>query len=938
MTATKLFNVRENRYEYVGDDVLDQAIRSGGYRLPAGQKIVMYDADGNAYDADNRTDFSKLSNFTFETNFRKENRERLEVAAEQPLLATAAAAARGATFGLSDVAADALGYAEKFKALKEANPVASTLGEVGGVLASTVALPGGGLVGGAAKAGQATASLAERAIASSVVKGAAEAGATTLAKDIAKRTAHKALTSGAGGFVEGSLYGLGQTISEAALGDPKEAAEHLVSNIGFSGLINGAFMGVGGAFGALTRRLPPGVSEAEFKATSEAVGSLRTTLNDTFQKAADEIATKPGLESKLGELIADGVSKVLPVTDETKAYLKSAFSDVEQGRKYLDFLDNAPEALQRVSETMEKMVRSTEQSSKFLAFQVRRESIARMPTQYAQNVEAGKQLADQAVKRIDQAINTIKTNKGAYDAPLAKELKLLRDEFAAKLLPQVDEAGKSIGGLTDNVQLMNEMNGVWRKIFDTKKFYSETPVSVMTPKVKRSATLMDNLYKDVVDLTFNEKVFSPQVAAENREISQMIAEQMGSFRELKSKFFTKRLIEGKKTEVFDPDKFTRFIKSDEAKRILQNDIFENYMVTSAKTMKMAEKFGVQEALFKEASGTIEDTFNAIREMKELKAAAQAIASLESYTGKSLQKTLAMGTLGAVLGGGPLAAIGTAVGFVVDNPLQTLRYVNKAQQQIIDNKSYINGALRRFMNLPKATTEGISSFGDAKPIVKGLAGFSVPRSLRLSATAAYDPDSDQPLSLEQVLTQPTDLTVTRVAERHQQLNGVLPNVSVQMGAQVFNAVEFLKSKMPTDPSTRFEVIPLEKDYIIPPAQRSKFERYVESINDPAGTIAKLADGTLTAEHVEALQVVYPSLYAETQRTVLEMLSEKPRMTFKQKVQLGLFMQVPTMPAYDPTVFASIQGQYALVEQQEQGMKVPQTLGQNMQTSFDRAVTR
>jgi hypothetical protein len=160
----------------------------------------------------------------------------------------------------------------------------------------------------------------------------------------------------------------------------------------------------------------------------------------------------------------------------------------------------------------------------------------------------------------------------------------------------------------------------------------------------------------------------------------------------------------------------------------------------------------------------------------------------------------------------------------------------------------------------------------------------------------------------------------------------------MGAQVFNAVEFLKSKMPTDPSTRFEVIPLEKDYIIPPAQRSKFERYVESINDPAGTIAKLADGTLTAEHVEALQAVYPSLYAETQRTVLEMLSEKPRMTFKQKVQLGLFMQVPTMPAYDPTVFASIQGQYALVEQQEQAMKVPQTLGQNQKTSFERAVTR
>jgi uncharacterized protein YbbC (DUF1343 family) len=99
-----------------------------------------------------------------------------------------------------------------------------------------------------------------------------------------------------------------------------------------------------------------------------------------------------------------------------------------------------------------------------------------------------------------------------------------------------------------------------------------------------------------------------------------------------------------------------------------------------------------------------------------------------------------------------------------------------------------------------------------------------------------------------------------------------------------------------------------------------------------------DGTLTGEHVEALQVVYPRMYAEAQRTVMEMLGEKKSLTFKQKVQLGLFMQAPTMPAYDPTIFASIQTQYALVDQEEQVRKVPQTLGQNLKTSFDRAATR
>lgn len=960
MTATKLFNVRENRYEYVGDDQLDSALRSASYRLPAGSTIRMLDAEGNAYDADNRTNFADLSDFRFETNYLKENRERLERAAEQPLLAAGAAALRGATFGLSDVAAASLGIADEVKALKEANPVASTMGEIGGTIASAIALPGGGLVGGAAKAGQVTASLAERALASSVVKGAAEVGATTLSKDIAKRVAHKALTSGAGGFVEGSLYGLGQTMSEAALGDPKEAAEHLISNVGFSGLLNGSFMSVGGAFSALTRKFPPGVSEAEAKATLESVGSFKSALNQTVKETEEQIAKTPELASKAGELIAQSISKILPVSDETAGYLKSAFSDPATGKMYLDFLDNAPEAIQKVSETMERMVRTTEQASKFLAVQGRRESIARMPTQYAQNIEAGVDLAKSTLAEIDSVIKHVSKHPGDYDSAIKRELKILRDNFEKKAFAKtVTEAEKeAIGALgervvkkvakeevvpqfKDNIELMNSMNDLWRDIFQQKKFYTEKIEGTLPAKDKRSRKVLEDLYNKVVDNTFNEKVFGPQVAQENRDISKMVAEQMGMFKDFQKKFFIERYVNGQKTKVFSPDKFSQFIKSDEAKRILQNDIFENYMVTSSKTLKMAQNLNIQDALFKEASGVVDETITAIREMKELKAAVQAIASLEAHTGKATQKTLLMSILGSSLGGPMGAAVSGAIGYTLDNPVQTLRFVNRAQQQIIDNKSFINRSLEKFMGMPKATAQSVAELSDFTPVKRpGLQGFSVPKVLRLGAIQAMEADSKEPLSLEQVLVQPTETTVERVTAMHTQLNGVLPNVSTQMGAQTYNAVEFLKSKMPKDPTTRYDVMPLSKEYVIPPVQRAKFERYVEAINDPAAAIAKLSDGTMTAEHVEALQAVYPALYAETQRTVLEMLAQKPKLTFRQKVQLGLFMQAPTMPAYDPTIFASIQGQYALAgaEEGQKGMKVPQDLGQSLTPGFQQALTR
>lgn len=956
MSSTKLFNVRDNRYENVGDDQLDGALRSGMYRLPAGQSIRVFDSTGQEYDADNRTNFQALTDYKFETNFLRENRKLAEEAAEQPLLAAGAAALRGATFGLSDVAADALGYAQKFKALKEANPVASTIGEIGGTIASAIALPGGGLVGGAAKVGQVGASLAERAIAGAVVKGAAEAGASTLAKDIAKRTAAKALTSGTAGFVEGSLYGVGQTISEAALGDPKEAAENLVSNMGLAGLVNGSFMAAGGAFGAIVnRKIPPGMTKAEYLETQQAVSSLRSGLNQAEKEVSEQIAAKPNIVSKAGELYLKTLEKFVPLSDDTKAILKPIFEDPAEAKALVDFMDNAPEALQQVSETMNRMVRTTEQSSKFLAVQGRRESISRMPTAYAENVKAGEDIARQTLKELDRISAKLK-NTDLYDAEARREIRNIRDKFEKRVFTRATKEGEeeAIGALgeivkrkvskeqlvpkfANNVELMNEMNSVWRDIFQQKKKYSDLIFEKQTAKGKRTIDALEDIYSKVVDNTFNENVFSPQVAQENREISKMIADQMGVYKDFKNKFFTKRSIEGQRTEVFDPDKFSRFVRSDEAKRILQNDIFENYMATSAKTMKLAEKFGIQEQLFQEAGGVIDDTISSISDIKRLKTAMTALGALESHTGKSLQKTLLFGTAANVLGGPLGAAAGATIGYAVDNPVQILRYLNQAQGMIIDNKSLLNRGIEKFVNLKKATAEGIIEMGE--PISKkGLQGMSVPKTIRLGTMQAIDPESDEPVSLEQILTAPTENSVERIMYKHSELAQVMPAVTAQMGAQAYAAIEFLKTKMPKDPNTQFSLLPEKVTFTIPASQRSKFERYVEAINDPSSLVKRMSEGTLTQEHVEALQAVYPSLYTDIQRTVVELLAEKKDLNFKQKLQLGLLMQVPTMPAYDPTVFASIQTQYAIAQQEEAQKKVPQTLGQNLKTSFDRAATR
>lgn len=934
MTTTKLFNVKANRYEIIGDNELDSALRSGQFRIPAGQTIRMQDAEGNQYDADNRTDFSQLQDFSFESGYGRDIRQRAERAATDPFerfQAGVEAVGRGATFGLSDAAINALGYAEEAKLRKEANPVLSTIGEIGGAVGSAFLLPFGGLTGGAAKLGQMTTSVAEQQLAKTVLA----TGATTLAKDIAKRSAYTAITKGAGGFVEGSLYGLGQTVSEAALGDPKEAAENLIGNMTFSGLVDGVIMGSTGALGAaFAKRIPPGMSKAEFDKAQRSVTDFQRAFNEAEKAVGDQLEQTPKLASKVGETYLKTLEKFVPLSDETKSILRPLFTDPEQGKALVDFMNNPSEALQVVSEQMNKMVRTTEQASKFLAVQGRRESIRRMPTRYAQNTEAGMELANEVVSDLDKFVKTIKKSTD-FDKSAAKEIELIKQNFASKFGKVTDPLTGTFTQkqFADNIELMNELNDVWRQIYQVKQPYDDKLFQRMSLKGKRTSKKLDDLYNKVVKSTFNDNVFSPAVAQENREISEMIAKHMASSKAFQQKFFSTTIKGGKQTRVFDSDKFGKFIRSDELKKVMQNDIFEEFMVSSADTLNKAKRFNIEEELFKEAGGVIDETIDSIANMKKLKTAMGALGALESHTGKSMQKTLLFTAVGGGLLG-PFGAAAGALGYAIDNPVQMLRYINKAQEKIIENKTFMQNTLQKFIRMGKATAEGIEAIG--APVKAGK--LSVPAAFRLGVVQGFEADSEEPITLEQMITAPTEQTVERVMYKHNQLNDVFPAVTAQMGAQTAVAIEFLKSKAPKDPNTAFQILPNQAPYVVPPVERSKFQRYVDAVNDPMSTLQKMADGTLTAEHVEALRAVYPKLYAEAQQAVLEMAADKNDLNFRQKVQLGLFLNVPTMPAYSPAIFASIQQQYMAAEQEQQGMKVPQTLGENLRTSFERAVTR
>lgn len=202
-----------------------------------GQITVRDPATGDAFDVDaDLVSAYTDRGFTIEGaeqrggRIASEVREDLYGGVGGAVKAGLAAAARGATLGLSDVALRALGgedAALSLSGLREENPGISIAGEVVGGVAPALVSGGAALPAGlAARAGRSVAALG------------AEAGALG-----------KVGAAAAGGALEGALTGVGMGASELALSqDPltvERAASALSSNMLYGGLIGGALGTVG---------------------------------------------------------------------------------------------------------------------------------------------------------------------------------------------------------------------------------------------------------------------------------------------------------------------------------------------------------------------------------------------------------------------------------------------------------------------------------------------------------------------------------------------------------------------------------------------------------------------------------------------------------------------------------------------------------------------
>lgn len=205
----------------------------------------------------------------------------------QAVIAGAEGFGRGATLGLSDVAARAIGgedTAAAMAARRQFNPSASGAGELTGAVAPLL-IPGAGEIEGASLLGRGAAT-AGRVVGAPVrAVGAIARGAEGLIEG--GGVLRGALRMGVGGAIEGAAQNAGLALSEAALTPGKDNYDGLASKLAAAavegGEIGGIFGGglglVGGAAGKLARKA----------LDSEAVGGfLKGTRDESVLKAVTD--------------------------------------------------------------------------------------------------------------------------------------------------------------------------------------------------------------------------------------------------------------------------------------------------------------------------------------------------------------------------------------------------------------------------------------------------------------------------------------------------------------------------------------------------------------------------------------------------------------------------------------------------------------------------
>jgi hypothetical protein len=743
----------------------------------------------------------------------------------------------------------------------------------------------------------------------------------------AAQLATGALRGAISGGMAGGAFGLGNAISEDALGDPDALGEHLLQNVGIGALWGGV---PGGILGALHEAIP-GVAHEAADAT--------VATQDALSQAGAAPA-QPGLIGKGLAAVSSMVSGA-PQSEIEYAIANKARALITPEQ----FLAQAEDLTANLQKQYDSIGQTLRTANSDLRPAETEKALADVP------VGPARDLLNQQVRAIQSAIAKMRAEPSLYSqyypAYLEKALSDLGEKFSAtagispeeagfrqevqEALPNLrrptlgrDESGRfksittpeTLGGVSpeaieipsqqpslfgtaeagfqgkySTADIFNTLNDLKTKIDDNLIHYGAN----VPPEQQAAESIAKELRLNLKNSLQNQDVFGEAGArqAEFNDAQNGYLKQIGK-KGLFRKFFTSQITtkSGKLIDRIDPGKVQTYLRNlgtltgDDKAQALQSfmDASQNLLGQVQKTYESLPNSAVD---LETARNSLTNNVNKISETTE--------------QGKFNK---IMGRLG---GGAHNAQLGElAAGYTaVHNPAlgAAIEGWNMARAPAL--------AIRRYAQISKASASVASAIKKGAASVFGGAGSAIESSGSIlpaisGLVGSQNPQwSEAKNKVEGVrnIASNMDALSERLAASTQHLANQAPKTSVGLMSAASRATAYLNSVLPPA-STQF-LMDNPKDVSI--EHKNKLDRALQVVDQPQSAFNWIKDGTLTSDDLKGLVQVHPHTYNSMRTELLSHLSDPDlsKVPYQTKIGLSKFIDQPVDGSMSQSLIASNQ---------------------------------
>jgi hypothetical protein len=692
----------------------------------------------------------------------------------------------------------------------------------------------------------------------------------------------------AGGAVEGSLYGAGNAVDEAALGNVEVTAEKLIAGAGLGALLGGGGGGLGTALGEGFKAAAPLAA----RAAKEFAPGLENFANRRWLKAAG------GIQSDIKKIPQEQHGAVA-------AEIKAALSP--DGQLVPRSLDDAAEALGAEREALaDGLLKSAGLAdAPFKPGMARDEALEALEAGF--KAANGRKLA---VIDLAEAAGA-KMNLGS----LARRL----DEFEGGLSPIKQEAiSADLAAVRRALEKYEAKGSGGFRAMD--EFRVDVASKAKWEKHLFGADLKQQLagiVRDEVDGQLGRLV-GPELAQQFASAKQALGAFFSAEKALKRKEATgadalAAIIE--KLGLKQAPEARRLSALNHAAALMkhgQERELGNRWISASDYLagigagvgriSAGDPFGALQGLAvavghkvmrEKGSGIAAALADRLSKSPQLKLAAQSFSQKAQQAMPSLGQYA--GPLAQAIAHSPVMGLATHLVMAETNPdyAETaaragfLPETAEEAGHAAAKATALVGVAAALKETGDAIAKGVDKVFKASGRARGANTTSRQdfgtRRMRIQGAEAHKRRMDE---IAQLAANPEAL-VERVTNNIQSLGDYAPGLVAASTAVAHRAVAYLSQQIQRPPKPG----PLASEWVFPKADLFVFSKKLETVEEPLSVLEHAAAGTLTKDQIQALQTVYPAVYGQIRDTALEKLSESPKgVPYKARLMLSLLTGV------------------------------------------------